>query len=120
MFNLGGGEILVILVVALLVLGPEKLPRFMRTVGKAVGDLRRASTDFQRTMNLELAEKETESNSKKTEPAVSPAAPEPITPAPISPEEEAAAVASVTASSSPRPKRLRAAPPRRTTRKTRL
>jgi sec-independent protein translocase protein TatB len=65
MFNLGGGEILVILVVALIVLGPDKLPRFMRTVGKAVGDLRCTSTDFQRTMNLELAEKETDSDEKK-------------------------------------------------------
>ena len=55
MFNLGGMEILVILVVALLVLGPEKLPKFMRTVGKAVGELRRASTEFQRTMNVEIS-----------------------------------------------------------------
>lgn len=55
MFNLGGMEILAILVVALVVLGPDKLPRVMRTVGKAVGQLRRASTEFQRTMNTELA-----------------------------------------------------------------
>ncbi|MDL2209586.1 Sec-independent protein translocase protein TatB [Desulfovibrio sp. OttesenSCG-928-O18] len=54
MFNIGGMELLVILAVALLVLGPDKLPKFMRTVGKGLGDLRRASTDFQRTMNTEL------------------------------------------------------------------
>jgi len=54
MFNLGGMEILVIVVVALLVLGPEKLPKVMRTIGKTVGDLRRASTEFQRTVNLEI------------------------------------------------------------------
>lgn len=59
MLNLGGMEILVILVVALLVLGPEKLPSVMRSVGKAVGELRRASTEFQRTMNAELAITET-------------------------------------------------------------
>ena len=55
MFNLGGMEILVILVVALLVLGPDKLPNFMRTIGKAVGELRRASTEFQRTIHTEIA-----------------------------------------------------------------
>lgn len=54
MFNIGGMEILVIMVVALLVLGPEKLPGVMRTVGKALGELRKATTDFQRTMNAEI------------------------------------------------------------------
>ena len=53
--SIGGLEILVILVVALLVLGPDHLPRVMRTVGKAVGELRRVSTEFQRTVNTELA-----------------------------------------------------------------
>ncbi|SBV95346.1 Twin arginine-targeting protein translocase TatB [uncultured delta proteobacterium] len=56
MFNLGGMEIVVILVVALLVLGPDKLPNFMRTIGKAVGELRRASTEFQRTIHTEIAQ----------------------------------------------------------------
>lgn len=55
MLNIGGPEILVILVVALLVLGPEKLPRVMRTVGKAVGELRRAGTEFQRTLNVDVS-----------------------------------------------------------------
>ena len=54
MFNLGGMEILVIVVVALLVLGPEKLPKVMRTIGKMVGDLRRASTEFQRSVSLKI------------------------------------------------------------------
>lgn len=54
MFNIGGMELLVILAVALLVLGPDKLPKFMRILGKALGDLRRASTDFQRTINTDI------------------------------------------------------------------
>lgn len=54
MFNIGGMEILVIMVVALLVLGPEKLPGVMRTIGKALGELRKATTDLQRTMNAEI------------------------------------------------------------------
>ena len=62
MFNLGGAEILVILVVALLVLGPDKLPNVMRKVGKAVGELRRASTEFQRTMHVAIEEDSTPSS----------------------------------------------------------
>ena len=51
-------EIVVILVVALLVLGPDKLPNVMRTIGKAVGELRRASTEFQRTIHTEIGQRD--------------------------------------------------------------
>ena len=60
-------EVLVILVVALIVLGPEKLPGVMRSAGKALGELRRASTEFQRTMNTELAASETKEQPAKAE-----------------------------------------------------
>lgn len=60
MFNIGGLELLVILAVALLVLGPDKLPGFMRSAGKTLGQFRKASTEFQRTMNVDLAEEEAE------------------------------------------------------------
>lgn len=47
MFNVGTPELLVILLVALIVLGPNKLPDAARQVGKFVGELRRMSTGFQ-------------------------------------------------------------------------
>lgn len=47
MFNVGGGEILVILLVALVVLGPDKLPGAMRSVGNMVGEVRKLSNGFQ-------------------------------------------------------------------------
>ena len=53
--SIGGAEILLILVVALVVLGPDHLPKVMRTVGRAVGQMRRVSTEFQRTLNTELS-----------------------------------------------------------------
>ena len=48
--NLGGGEVLVILLVALLVLGPTRLPEAARQVGKAMRTVRQVSTGFQDEM----------------------------------------------------------------------
>ena len=47
MFNIGGGEVLVIALIALIVLGPDRLPEAARTVGKVMGEIRRLSTGFQ-------------------------------------------------------------------------
>ncbi len=47
MFNVGGGEMFAVLLLALLVLGPDRLPRAMGEVGKWVGQLRRMSSGFQ-------------------------------------------------------------------------
>jgi sec-independent protein translocase protein TatB len=45
--NLGAAEVLVILVLALVVLGPEKLPSAARQAAKALGEVRRFSSGFQ-------------------------------------------------------------------------
>lgn len=47
MFNVGGGEVLVILLLALIVLGPDKLPNAAKQAGKYLGDFRRMSQGFQ-------------------------------------------------------------------------
>jgi Tat protein translocase TatB subunit len=44
MFGIGTPELLVILVVALIVLGPERLPEIARALGKAMAELRRATS----------------------------------------------------------------------------
>ncbi|MFZ6002560.1 MAG: Sec-independent protein translocase protein TatB [Actinomycetota bacterium] len=56
MFNIGGGEFLVIALIALIVLGPQRLPDAARQVGKAMGELRRLSTGFQNELKDALAE----------------------------------------------------------------
>lgn len=44
--NLGVGEILVIAVFALLVFGPKRLPEVARSVGKALREFKKATTEF--------------------------------------------------------------------------
>ncbi len=53
MFGMGWFEILVILVLALVVLGPEKLPGIARTAGKMMRQLRRATSDLRQAIDLE-------------------------------------------------------------------
>lgn len=66
MFGIGGTELLVILVVALVVLGPKSVPQIARTLGKAMGEFRRVSTEFQRTLNMEAAQEEEVERKKRT------------------------------------------------------
>jgi sec-independent protein translocase protein TatB len=54
MFNVGGGELIVILLIALIVLGPQRLPDAARQIGKTMGELRRLSTGFQNEMRSAL------------------------------------------------------------------
>jgi Tat protein translocase TatB subunit len=46
-FNVGGGELIVILLIALVVLGPDKLPNAARQAGKYLNEFRRMSAGFQ-------------------------------------------------------------------------
>ncbi len=52
MFGLGITEILLILVLALLVLGPEKLPETARQLGKITGQLKRAMDDIRHDISF--------------------------------------------------------------------
>jgi len=55
-FNVTGGELLIILLVALVVLGPEKLPDAVRKAGRLYGELRRMSSGFQAELRDALDE----------------------------------------------------------------
>lgn len=46
MFGIGPEELMLIALVALLVLGPERMPRLMRDLGKVLGDLRKTSDEL--------------------------------------------------------------------------
>lgn len=55
---LGMPEIILIFVVALLLFGPRKMPQIGRSLGRALGEFRRASNDFKRTIEDEVAAEE--------------------------------------------------------------
>ncbi|HVS13098.1 MAG TPA: twin-arginine translocase TatA/TatE family subunit [Thermoanaerobaculia bacterium] len=51
---LGFPEIALILVLALLIFGPKKLPEVGRTIGKGMAEFRRATSDLKRTIETEV------------------------------------------------------------------
>lgn len=53
MFGIGPTELMFFLVILLLAVGPEKLPTFMRTVGKGVRQVRNASREFKEAIGLD-------------------------------------------------------------------
>jgi TatA/E family protein of Tat protein translocase len=52
--SLGGAELLVILVLALLLFGPRKLPEIGRTIGKGLSEFRKATSDFKANLEREV------------------------------------------------------------------
>ncbi len=58
MFGIGPMELLLILVVALLVLGPKRMPELARTMGKGLAEFRRASNDLRQTLALDEIQNE--------------------------------------------------------------
>ena len=77
--SLGMPELLFILVLALLIFGPRKLPDIGRTMGKAMGEFRRATRDLKRTLDTEISAEEASrpANPAQVTPAPTPAAVDP-------------------------------------------
>jgi sec-independent protein translocase protein TatB len=89
MFNLGAGEIAVIMIVALLLLGPDKLPELARGIGKFMREFRRQTDDVRGMVEREFYKMDqevfAEQQAKRIEP---PALAEPATPAATTPAAE--------------------------------
>ena len=72
--SLGTMELVVILVIALIVFGPRKLPELGRSLGKSLGEFKRASNDLRNTLEEEIHVEE------QSRPAPVPAASAPAVP----------------------------------------
>jgi Tat protein translocase TatB subunit len=64
MFGIGLPELVIIIIVALLVVGPARLPEVARSLGKALGEFRRLADDVKETIEREMTAEE----EKKAEP----------------------------------------------------
>ncbi|WP_366517552.1 Sec-independent protein translocase protein TatB [uncultured Mailhella sp.] len=93
MFGIGSTELLVILIVALLVLGPRNLPKMAQKFGRLMGEFRRVSTEFQRTLNTEIAFEEEKEKAAKAKAAQAARAEEPSSPTAEKPASDQAAPA---------------------------
>lgn len=80
--SLGGPELILIFIVGLVVFGPRKLPEIGKSIGKMMGEFRRASADFQRTVEDEV---ETEKLRKDLSTADYPSEPPAIAASPSAP-----------------------------------
>jgi TatA/E family protein of Tat protein translocase len=74
--SIGMPELLIILTLALIIFGPRKLPELGRSLGKSLGEFKRASNELRNTLDEEIRIEE----ERSTRPArpVTPAEPAPV------------------------------------------
>ncbi len=76
MFGIGMPEMILILAVALIVIGPKKLPDLAKSLGKAMGEFKKATSDLKESMQIDTELKEVKTafddlgkdDQKETEP----------------------------------------------------
>ena len=102
MLNISAQELLIILVIALLVVGPQRLPALGRSIGKGLRELRKAQDEVKRTINLNLDDEPPNGGPRARKPSrTSPGAPgdgQPATPPPAAADDPPRAAESLPAS----------------------
>ncbi len=70
--SIGMPELVIILVIALIIFGPRKLPELGKSLGKSINEFKKASTELQNTLEREIEteeRKEREDKAAKAAPA---------------------------------------------------
>ena len=67
--SIGMPELIIILVIALIIFGPRKLPELGKSLGRSLNEFKRASADLQNTLEQEIKLEEQKEQQTKTRPA---------------------------------------------------
>lgn len=70
MFGIGTSEILIILLLALLVLGPKEIPKIARTLGRGLREIERAKDELKQSIEFEADEAQEEDSNDNTQPDI--------------------------------------------------
>lgn len=65
MFGIGSTELIVILVVALILIGPQKLPELIKNLGKGISEVKKMSNDVKSTLDAEISAADEERKQKE-------------------------------------------------------
>ncbi len=71
--SIGMPELVIILVIALIIFGPRKLPELGKSLGKSINEFKKASTELQNTLEQEIKLEEQKDERAKTAAAPAPA-----------------------------------------------
>jgi len=80
-FGMGTGEIILVIIVAIMIFGPNKIPEIARTVGKAINTIKQTSSDLtsQITKEIDEVEQSTREHAPPSAATSTSAAPPPVT-----------------------------------------